>query len=134
LTGEGRNELSIEEAPVSFELETIQDLRRRLSDWRRAPDLGQDWERGTPTTWIADLLEDWGAAPPADDPSPVPSSVTTFGGERVPFPKPPRELAARYYNVTAWSEHPTGGHFPAVAEPEILANVIRKFFRPLRKR
>jgi pimeloyl-ACP methyl ester carboxylesterase len=72
------------------------------------------------------------AALPADDPSPVPTSVTIFGGERVPFPKPPRELAERYYNVTDWSEHLAGGHFPAVAEPEILANVIRQFFRPLR--
>lgn len=51
--------MRVEEVPVSFELETVQDLRRRLSGWRRAPDLGQDWERGTPTTWIADLLDDW---------------------------------------------------------------------------
>jgi hypothetical protein len=69
---------------------------------------------------------------PAGNPSPVPTSVTVFGGERVPFPKPPRELAERFYNVTDWDEHPVGGHFPAVAEPEILANVIRRFFRPLR--
>jgi len=72
------------------------------------------------------------AALPTDDPSPVPTSVTIFGGERVPFPKPPRELAERYYNVTDWSEHPVGGHFPAVAEPERLAGVIRQFFRSLR--
>jgi pimeloyl-ACP methyl ester carboxylesterase len=72
------------------------------------------------------------AALPADDPSPVPTSVTIFGGERVPFPKPPRELAERYFNITDWSEHLAGGHFPAVAEPEILADVIRQFFRPLR--
>jgi pimeloyl-ACP methyl ester carboxylesterase len=69
---------------------------------------------------------------PVDDPSPVPTSVTVFGGERVSFPKPPRELAERYYNVTDWSEQPVGGHFPAVAEPELLANAIRQFFRPLR--
>jgi pimeloyl-ACP methyl ester carboxylesterase len=72
------------------------------------------------------------AALPADDPSPVPTSVTVFGGERTPFPKPPRELAERFYNVTDWLEYPVGGHFPAVAEPEILANVIGQFFRPLR--
>jgi microsomal epoxide hydrolase len=72
------------------------------------------------------------AALPVDDPSSVPTSVTIFGGERVPFPKPPRELAERYYNITDWSELPVGGHFPAVAEPEILADVIRQFFRPLR--
>jgi pimeloyl-ACP methyl ester carboxylesterase len=92
------------------------------------------WATNTAAT---SLLPYWAsrhtdAALPLDDPSPVPTSVTIFGGERVPFPKPPRELAVRYYNVTDWSEHPVGGHFPAVAEPEILANVIRDFFRPLR--
>ncbi len=88
-------------------------------------------------TIATSLLPYWasrhaGGGLPADDPSPVPTSVTVFGGERVPFPKPPRELAERFYNVTDWAEHPVGGHFPAVAEPEILANVIRRFFRPLR--
>jgi hypothetical protein len=39
---------------------------------------------------------------------------------------------AAHYNVTDWSEHPVGGHFPAVAEPKILANAIRQFFRPMR--
>ena len=36
-----------------------------------------------------------------------------------PFPKPPRELAQRYYTVTDWAEHAVGGHFPAGAEPEL---------------
>jgi pimeloyl-ACP methyl ester carboxylesterase len=27
---------------------------------------------------------------------------------------------------------PRGGHFPAVEEPELLAEDIRRFFRPLR--
>jgi pimeloyl-ACP methyl ester carboxylesterase len=92
------------------------------------------WATNTAAT---SLLPYWAsqhadAALPVDDPSTVPTSVTIFGGERVPFPKPPRELAERYYNVTDWSEYPVGGHFPAVAEPEILANVMRHFFRPLR--
>jgi pimeloyl-ACP methyl ester carboxylesterase len=91
----------------------------------------------TTNTIATSLLPYWvhqhaDASMPADDPSPVPTSVTIFGGERVPFPKPPRELAERFYNVTDWSEHPVGGHFPAVAEPEILADVMRKFFRPMR--
>ena len=92
------------------------------------------WATNTAAT---SLLPYWasrraGATLPVDDPSSVPTSVTIFGGERVPFPKPPRELAERYFNVTDWSEHPSGGHFPAVAEPEILAKVIREFFRSLR--
>ena len=72
------------------------------------------------------------AAIPAGDPSLVPTAITIFGGERVPFPKPPGELASRYYNVTAWSEHPVGGHFPAVAEPDLLARILRQAFRPMR--
>jgi pimeloyl-ACP methyl ester carboxylesterase len=75
-----------------------------------------------------------GAALPPEDVSPVPTAISIFGGERVPFPKPPRELAERYYNVTSWAEHPTGGHFPAVAEPELLARNVRDAFRPARYR
>ena len=93
------------------------------------------WATGTIAT---SLLPYWAyrhspeAALPANDPSPVPTAVSIFGGERVPFPKPPRELAERYYTITSWSEHPVGGHFPAVAEPELLAGILRDTFRPAR--
>lgn len=73
-----------------------------------------------------------GSALPAGDPSPVPTAVSVFGGERVPFPKPPRELAERYFAVIAWHEHDSGGHFPAVAEPQLLAETLRDVFRPHR--
>jgi hypothetical protein len=53
-----------------------------------------------------------GAALPDRDVSPVPTAISIFGGERVAFLKPPRELAERYYNVTSWAEHPTGGPSP----------------------
>ena len=72
------------------------------------------------------------AALPADDPSPVPTAVSIFGGERVPFPKPPRQLAERYYTITGWAEHPVGGHFPATAEPHLLAQELRDTFRRTR--
>lgn len=93
------------------------------------------WSTKTITT---SLLPYWahrhipGAALPAGDVSPVPTAISIFGGERVPFPKPPRELAERYYHVTSWAEHPAGGHFPAVAEPELLARSLRDAFRPMR--
>jgi pimeloyl-ACP methyl ester carboxylesterase len=95
------------------------------------------WATDTITT---SLLPYWahrhlaGAALPPEDVSPVPTIVSIFGGERVPFPKPPRALAERYYNVTSWAEHPTGGHFPAVAEPDLLARSLRDAFRPMRYR
>jgi pimeloyl-ACP methyl ester carboxylesterase len=93
------------------------------------------WVTNTITT---SLLPYWahrqlaGGALPAGHVSPVPTAITIFGGERVPLPKPPRELAERYYTVTSWAEHSTGGHFPAVAEPELLARSLRDAFRPMR--
>ena len=93
------------------------------------------WTTGTITT---SLLPYWAyrhspdSALPIDDQSPVPTAVSIFGGERVPFPKPPRELAQRYYTLTDWAEHPVGGHFPAVAEPELLARTLRDVFRSAR--
>lgn len=93
------------------------------------------WATGTITS---SLLPYWayrhapGSALPAGEPAPVPTAITVFGGERVPFPKPPRELAERYFHVTAWAEHDRGGHFPAVAEPRLLAETLRDVFRPLR--
>ena len=89
------------------------------------------WVTGTIAT---SLLPYWAhrhspdAGLPVDEPSPVPTAVTVFGGERVPFPKPPRALASRYYSLSAWAEHPVGGHFPAVAEPDLLISALRQAF------
>jgi hypothetical protein len=69
---------------------------------------------------------------PADNPAPTPTAIDIFGGETVPFPKPPRDLAERYFNVVQWAEHDDGGHFPAVAEPHLLAQCLRSAFRPYR--
>lgn len=44
----------------------------------------------------------------------------------------PREWAERTYNLQRWVELPRGGHFTALEEPELLAQEIRHFFRPLR--
>jgi hypothetical protein len=53
------NELRFEEVSVDLDLGAIEYLQQRLSRWRKARDLEHDWERGTPTTWIADLLNGW---------------------------------------------------------------------------
>ncbi|HZU40458.1 MAG TPA: alpha/beta fold hydrolase [Solirubrobacteraceae bacterium] len=71
---------------------------------------------------------------PPGDPAPTSTAISIFGGERVPFPKPPRELAERYYTVRGWREHKRGGHFPALAEPALLATDIRNAFASLRAR
>ena len=64
-------------------------------------------------------------------------------GERVEAPtgvalfpqdiaRPPREWAERSFNLGRWTEMTKGGHFAALEEPQMLAEDIRAFFRPLR--
>ncbi|HEV2988059.1 MAG TPA: epoxide hydrolase [Candidatus Angelobacter sp.] len=48
------------------------------------------------------------------------------------LPVPPRELAERGYNIVRWTAMPRGGHFAAMEQPELLAQDLREFFRPLR--
>ncbi len=52
------------------------------------------------------------------------------------FPKdirpPPRAWGERFFDVQRWTEMPRGGHFAAFEEPELLADELRAFFRPLR--
>ena len=88
------------------------------------------WSTGTIVT---SMLPYWAHAHtkailPIDDPSPVPTSVDVFGGERVPFPTPPRSLGERYFNIVNWCEHSTGGHFPAGSAPRALAGALREAF------
>jgi pimeloyl-ACP methyl ester carboxylesterase len=59
----------------------------------------------------------------------VPCAVARFPGE---ISRPPREWAERFYNLKQWTEMPRGGHFAAFEEPDLLAQDIRSFFRPLR--
>lgn len=58
-----------------------------------------------------------------------PVGVANFPKE---LPIPPRSLVERVANVTRWSDMPAGGHFAALEQPDLLANEIREFFRPLR--
>jgi pimeloyl-ACP methyl ester carboxylesterase len=58
-----------------------------------------------------------------------PCGVARFAKET---PMPPREWVERSYNLQRWAELPRGGHFAALEEPELLAEDIRAFFRPLR--
>ncbi|HMK74207.1 MAG TPA: epoxide hydrolase, partial [Myxococcaceae bacterium] len=60
-----------------------------------------------------------------------PTGVAVFPREA---PSPPRAWVDRGYNVQRWTEMPSGGHFAAMEEPRLLAEDIRAFFRPLRRR
>jgi pimeloyl-ACP methyl ester carboxylesterase len=47
--------------------------------------------------------------------------------------RPPKSLVDKIpENVTLWSYHEIGGHFPAIEEPKLLVEDLRTFFRPLR--
>ena len=59
----------------------------------------------------------------------VPTGVAIFPKDLVPAP---REFAERFFEVQRWTEMPRGGHFAAMEEPELLAEDLRAFFRPLR--
>jgi pimeloyl-ACP methyl ester carboxylesterase len=60
----------------------------------------------------------------------VPTGYACFPGEIL---HPPRSLAERTYSdLRRWSVMPRGGHFAALEQPELLADEVREFFRPLR--
>ena len=59
----------------------------------------------------------------------VPTGVAAFPAE---ISRPPREWAERSYDLQRWTPMPSGGHFAALEEPQLLAEDIRAFFRPFR--
>jgi len=61
----------------------------------------------------------------------VPTGCAVFPAEMLNWP--PRSYADRIYNIQHWTEMPSGGHFAAMEEPEMLLNDIRKFARTLRR-
>jgi pimeloyl-ACP methyl ester carboxylesterase len=58
-----------------------------------------------------------------------PLGVAVFPHE---LPTPPRSWVERAFDVRRWTLMPRGGHFAALEQPELLAEDIRAFFRPLR--
>jgi pimeloyl-ACP methyl ester carboxylesterase len=63
-----------------------------------------------------------------DDYVRVPVGIVRFPLEE---PFPPRRYIERGFNIQRWTEMPAGGHFPAMEQPELLANDIRDFFQSL---
>jgi len=75
-------------------------------------------------TWIVEMIKKWTGS------SKVPTGFASFPRDLLP---PPREWAERFFNIQRWAEMPRGGHWAAMEEPELLAEDIRAFFRPLRQ-
>ncbi len=59
----------------------------------------------------------------------VPTGAAIFPKEIV---RPPRRWAEQAYNITRWTEMPSGGHFAALEEPVLLVDDIRSFFASVR--
>ena len=61
----------------------------------------------------------------------VPTGIAVFANTFVDEGTPPREWAERLYKVVRWTSMPSGGHFAAAEEPELLARDIAEFFAGL---
>ncbi|HEY2407876.1 MAG TPA: epoxide hydrolase [Polyangiaceae bacterium] len=82
-----------------------------------------DFTQAGAMRWILEKAKEWFGS------SDVPAGFALFPRDTG---HPPREWAARFYNVQRYAELPRGGHFAAFEEPELLAAELRAFFRPLR--
>ena len=60
----------------------------------------------------------------------IPVGIAHF---RYESPFPPRNFIERGFNIQHWSDFPSGGHFPAIEKPELLAEDIRTFFSKIGK-
>ena len=61
----------------------------------------------------------------------VPTGYAEFPREIL---HPPRPWAERAFDLRRWTRMPRGGHFAALEAPDLLAEDIRAFFKPLRRR
>jgi pimeloyl-ACP methyl ester carboxylesterase len=91
------------------------------------------WATQTITPSFRDYYDNrWsGAQIGPDDYVEVPTAVAMFANHFVDEGDPPREWFERLYDVRQWTPMPSGGHFAAVEEPELLARDIAKFFAAL---
>lgn len=91
------------------------------------------WTTGTITTSMRDYYDNrWAAVRLGpDDRVTTPTAFGLFTHHFVDEGEPPREWAARLYNVQRWTAMPRGGHFAATEEPELVAQDIATFFAGL---
>ena len=82
-----------------------------------------DFVNAGAVTWTVEAFRQWVGS------TDVPAAFARFPKD---ISHPPREWAARFFNVQRWTDMPRGGHFAAMEEPELLVEDIRSFFRPLR--
>jgi len=74
------------------------------------------------------LFEEGGAALPPGQRVETPTAFANFPGEAL-YKHPPRSYAERVYNVTRWTDMPSGGHFAAMEEPTLYVEDVRAWAR-----
>ena len=60
----------------------------------------------------------------------IPTGIAVFPAEMSAWP--PKSYVDRMFNVTQWTEMPSGGHFAALEEPELFVNDLVKFSKTVR--
>jgi pimeloyl-ACP methyl ester carboxylesterase len=109
------------------------DIERRFSKDDLLTAISIYWFTQTFHTSARYYAESFGGRPQlAHDRKPAieaPTGVAVFPQDLMLLP---RALVAQHANLVHWTVMPRGGHFAALEEPELLAQDIREFFRPLK--
>jgi len=106
------------------------DVERRFSKDELLTNITLYWVTGTINSSIRVYYENVHTSRPlADRRVEVPTAIAILPQDLLP---PVRAWEERWYNLHRWTELPRGGHFAEWEEPELLADDLRAFFRPLR--
>jgi pimeloyl-ACP methyl ester carboxylesterase len=74
------------------------------------------------------LAKDGGIVLPSGTRCETPTAVAAFPGDSL-LPIPPQSRVALAYNITRWTDMPSGGHFAASEEPGLFVDDLRKWAR-----
>jgi pimeloyl-ACP methyl ester carboxylesterase len=107
------------------------DIESRFSKDELLTHLTIYWATNTISSSVR-LYYESGRAPSALSTDNKVSVPTSFARFPVEINYPPEEWIKRYYNLVRYTRMPSGGHFAAAEEPELLAQDIRESFRSLR--
>lgn len=105
------------------------DVSTRFSDDFLLTQASLYWFTNTIATSFRPYYESGAGITPTVGRVEVPTAVALFPGD---IAHPPRSWAERTYNVTRFTIFDRGGHFAPHEEPDLLADDLREFFRPLR--
>ena len=76
------------------------------------------------------LVEEGGLAFEPGQRCETPTAFANFPGEPL-YQAPPRSFAERAYNITRWTDMPSGGHFAAMEEPDLYVDEVRAWAREI---